>query len=200
MRYQIGDILVQSKGQPWCWLADKVTGEPFPHAAIVSDVTAGTPAMPELTDLAAGIWAGRKITIIENHIHGLAEYGAIDLQNYEVWRPICDEETKAQAIAWIRSHLGEGYGYFRLAELVVGYPLGMRTRPGMDNDVSQDGRRKVCSETIAMGFYRAGQLCGNRFDIAPEVVDRDTMPKDLRGRYGPDGRMTARLVWSPQNT
>lgn len=198
MRYQKGDILVQSNGQPWCWLAELVTGQPFPHAAIVTDVTPGNPHYPDLTDLGYGVWAGHKITMIENHIKGLREYAAYDLGKYEVWRPTCDEATKDSAIAWIRSHLGEGYGYFRLMELVIGYPLGMRTRPGMDNDVSQDGRRKVCSETLAMGYLRAGQLCGNQFDIAPNVTDRDTMPMDLRGQRGANGQIVSELIWSPE--
>lgn len=159
-----GDILIQDQGEPWCTLARFITGEPYPHAAIVSRVE------------------GDRLWIIENSYDGLHEKEIdpeIALRNFLARRPLCDDATKAAALDWIRARLGEGYGYCRLLEIVIWYPLGMRTRPGMDDDVSQDDRRKVCSETIAMGYYRAGQKTGSGFDLVPAVADRDTLPKEL---------------------
>jgi len=198
MRYEKGDILVQCQGEPWCFLAELVTKHPFPHAAIISEVVPGIPYTSDFTDLAYGIYQGHQVRFMENHLVGLVEIDAYDLQNYEVWRPLTDAATVDAAIAWIRGHLGEGYGYFRLAEIVIGYPLGRRARPGMDNDVSQDGRRKVCSETIGMGYLRAGQQTGTNFDAAPGVQDRDTLPFDLRGPLNDRGVAVSRLEWSPR--
>lgn len=159
-----GDILVQYQGEPWCTLAKIITGAPYPHAAIVSRVE------------------GDRICIIEASADGIKEKepAAEWFLDFIARRPLTDDATVRAALAWIRKHVGQGYGFGHLAEIAIGYPLGLRTRPGMDNDVSQDSRKKVCSETIAMGFLRGGQKTGSGFDIALDVCDRDTLPKDLR--------------------
>lgn len=154
--YKPGDVLVQNEGWPWTWGAQLVTGEPFPHAALVHDVGP------------VNVW------IVENSYDGVKVKPCPNLAQYEIWRPRCPDEVKQHAIAWALEHVGESYGYARLAELVFGYRAGLRTRPGMDDDYSQDGRLKVCSELIAMAYYRSA------FDLVPNVQDRDTLPKDLR--------------------
>ena len=156
MPYQVGDVLVQKGGQPWVFLANIFTGHPYPHARMISLVT------PE------------RVYTIEDMMYGVKEYQFNDLKNFEVWRPRCSDKIKGNAIRWARTHRDEGYGYLRLLEICLGYRLGMRSRPGMDDDVSQDNRRKVCSELVAMAYYRSG------FDLVPGVENRDTMPYELR--------------------
>lgn len=162
----VGDVLVQIQGEPWCTIAGVLTGAPYPHVAIVSRVDVES----------------NRIWIIENSWDGLREKepAAHWFKDFLARRPLTDEATIRETLNWINDHLNEGYGYGRLAEIVIGSLLGSQTRPGMDDDVSQDGRRKVCSETLAMGFYRAGQRTGSGYDAVPDVADRDTLPKDLR--------------------
>jgi hypothetical protein len=154
--YQPGDVLVQSKGQPWVFAANLVLGHPYPHAAMVHSI---------------GLMS---VYILQNSYNGIHIEPCRNLDQFEVWRPLCDDETKRKAITWMEKHCGEMYGYDRLAELVLGYREGWFERPGMDDDPSQDGRRKVCSETIALAYYRAG------YDLVPDVDNRDTMPFELR--------------------
>ena len=156
-----GDILIQYRGQPWCWLAWLTTGQPYPHAQIVSRVDPATSTTPRV------VW------VIENSADGLREKPAYQLDSFTVARPNCDQATKMRAIAWIKAHTGENYGYGHMLEIVFGYRLGRRSHPGIDDDVTQDRRDKVCSETIAMGYYRSG------FDLVPHVCDRDTLPRDF---------------------
>jgi hypothetical protein len=160
----VGDVLVQSGGEPWVTAARILTGHPFPHAAVVSSV---------------GL--GGTIYIIENgkpypgRVAGVYERGLTDFQNFEVWRPNCDFLTRSKAVDWMRTREGEVYGYVRMIQIATMYRWGrLPHTPGMDDDPSQDIRPMVCSELIAMGYYRSG------YDLVPEVENRDTMPWDLR--------------------
>lgn len=164
-KYEPGDVLVQCGGEPWPTLSWIFTGWAFPHASLVTRV-----------EPCAVLFTGQQVWIVENSYDGIKEKELVNPDLYEVWRPLCGDETKAKAIAWARGHVGEAYGYNRLMEIVVGYRVGLRPRPGMDDDASQDGRRKVCSETIAMAYYRSG------YDLVPMVQDVDTMPWNLRNR------------------
>jgi hypothetical protein len=175
-RYTAGDVLVQCGGEPWPTLAWLFTGAAFPHAMMVSRVDL-SPVFKEPT-----------VFVLENSYNGVHEKIFDEFDHFEVWRPYCDAATKLAAVDWMRAHVGEGYGYGHLAQIVIGYRLGLRHRPGMDDDVSQDGRRKVCSETIAMAYYRSG------YDLVPAVQDVDTLPKDLRNAD------TLRTVWVPRSS
>lgn len=166
-----GDILVQIKGEPWRWAANFFTGAPYPHACLVSKVR------------------GDDFWIIENSTMGISERKwenpdmrfTYPLDHYEIWRPKCSDIIKVKAIDWARDRMGESYGYWKLLFIGLTYRFWKTKEvPGMDDDLSLDRRQKVCSETIAMGYYRNG------YDVAPHVSDKLTMPSDLRNKEASD--------------
>ena len=168
-KLQVGDILIQKRGEPWTFLARLFCGQPYPHARVVSRIVMypPCPAVPQDKNPTYRIYT------LENN-WWIRETELFNLDDYEVWRPRCSDDIKRRALAWIEDHRGESYGFMRLIEIAFGYRWGLRKRPGMDDDLSKDNRLKVCSETIAMGYYRNG------YDVAPHVQDIDTMPWDLR--------------------
>ena len=161
-----GDILVQCKGEPWRTGSHIFTGHPYPHAMLVT--YNGCDGVYILEDGPFGVeekefgreWDG---------------FTTFPLDHYEIWRPRCDQETKDKAIEWARKRRGEGYGYFRLALVLALYRVkGAGTVPGWDDDPRYDNRKKICSELIAMAYYRSG------YDVVPHISDSNTMPWDLR--------------------
>lgn len=151
-------MLIQYVGQPWVWGAEVFTGHPNPHARCVSRVDS------------TGVY------IIEEGPLGVNEHlQGDDLYQFEVWRPKCSDDVKAAAITWMRNHVGEGYGYVHLAWLVITFRLlGDAPVPGLDDDPKYDNVRKICSELIAMGYYRS------KGDLVPNISDRAVLPFELR--------------------
>ena len=165
-----GDILVQCKGEPWRTGAHIFTGHPYPHSMLVT-------------------YNGYDgVYIIEDGPFGIQEvefgrewdnWSVFPLDHYEVWRPSeekgCTKEIKQNAIEWARKRKGEGYGYLKLITILALYRLnGPGSFPGWDDDSKFDNRRKICSELIAMAYYRSG------YDVVPYITDSNTMPWDLR--------------------
>jgi hypothetical protein len=148
---QLGDVLVQYQGQPWVWGAQTFTGHPYPHARCVSRVDS------------TGVWIiedGKQLFTSQAGVH---EYLLPnDLDSFEVWRPNTDSVTKTTAVIWMQGHKGQMY------------------EPGLDEDQSFDNRPMICSELIAMGYYRAGRQTGTMYDPCPQVTDRSAGPWDLR--------------------
>lgn len=161
---RVGDVLVQHKGEPWVSGCRLICGYPYPHARVVSKTS------------------GSEVWIIESgkpwdkKVAGVNEYVLPgDLDSFEIWRPNCDAAIKYKAIEWMRAHVGEMYAYSRMLQiLVLRGEINKGTTPGLDDDPAFDNNPKVCSELIAMGFYRAG------YDLVPLVSNRATMPWDLR--------------------
>jgi hypothetical protein len=167
---QLGDVLVQYKGQPWVWGAQILIGHPYPHARCVSRVDE------------KGVWViedGKQFLWSNAGVH---EYiMPKDLNSFEVWRPNTDDLTKQAAVQWMQSHKGQMYDYGRMAELAMLSRVHLLPpQPGMDNDTSYDNRSMICSELIAMGYYRGGQKTGSNYDPCPHVTDRSAGPWDLR--------------------
>ncbi len=162
-RPQMGDVLIQYKGEPWVTVSKVVTGHPFPHARAVLKVH-----RDGSVETIENIWKGVSQTYL----------GAQELQErFEIWRPNCHRMVKLGALEWMAAHNGQPYGYLNLVRLGLLYRLGLDVHPGRDNDPAQDNRPMICSELIAMAYYRNG------YDLVPEVSDRDTMPWDLRNPH-----------------
>jgi uncharacterized protein YycO len=152
---QVGDVLVQHQGQPWVALAQFFTGYPFPHVRLVSDVYKHFVFTVEETPL------GVQDTLVGTP------------SDYVVRRPMCADDIKVRAVEWARTHINEPYDYSRLLQLMLSYRIGNYKQPGMDDNVALDDRKKVCSELVAMAYYRSG------YDLVPAVCDRDTLPHEL---------------------
>lgn len=161
-----GDVLVQCKGEPWRTGAAVFTGHPFPHSMLVTyNGYDGTYIIEDGPNGVQEVEFGREW-------NGLTSF---PLDHYEVWRPRCDNEIKESAIKWARLHAKESYNYLGLISILLFYRIYKnKTFVGMDDDVSQDNRKKWCSELIAMSYYRSD------YDLVPLVVDHATMPWDLR--------------------
>lgn len=157
---QPGDVLVQHRGFPWVQLSQLATGHPYPHAGLISRVKAdGTVLMYE------NIWKGVTETLVTEE----------NFKNFEVWRPgseqfACPQEIKWKAIDYMKARLGQMYGYGHLLEIIL---LHGGHDPCSDN-TEDDNRLMVCSELIAMAYWRSG------YDLVPNVSERETMPWDLR--------------------
>ena len=151
-----GDVLVQAYGFPWPELAWLATGEPFPHAQLVTAVE------------------GAQVTIIEEHADGLKERAAWDLEMFEIWRPLWTDEQCAGTVAWLRARQGVVYGRAKLVEIGIGTRLGLFQEPENFDAQHLDCEPMVCSEVIARAAWRNG------YDLVPGVSNRNTLPKDLR--------------------
>lgn len=156
---QPGDILVQSKGFPWVQLSKLFTGHPYPHARIVSRTKLDGTVMTY-----EDIWRGISET----------ELSLEELENYEVWRPNCIMGVNYAALDWIKARLGQCYGYGRLIEIIIRKGGKLPYPDNWDDDLTKDDRQMVCSELIAMAFYRSS------YDLVPKVSNRETMPWDMR--------------------
>jgi hypothetical protein len=158
-----GDILVQKSGEPWVSLAKVFCGKPNPHAIMISRIGDG-----KIFFLENGKTVGKKAMIQES------ELPVSWVENFEVIRPNCGDEIKQKAIKWVQEKSGQPYSFLRLIQVGLLYRLGFSDFEGIDDeDVSMDSRRMICSETIAMAYYRSG------YDVAPNVSNRQTMPWDL---------------------
>lgn len=161
-----GDILVQCDGEPWTTGCELITGHPFPHAMLITG---------EDGDFVNFIENGKTNSNAAMIRDGKLHKSLINNGYYEIWRPKCDDKTKDLAIKWCEKRIGTQYGYFRMLTIASTYRLGFSDWEGInDDDFSQDDRGMVCSEMIAMAFYRSG------YDVAPGVSNRQTMPWDLR--------------------
>jgi hypothetical protein len=172
-----GDVLIQCAGEPWKTGCNVFTGHPFPHAMMVSKI--GVPVPDHFSG-----FTPNDVYVIEDGGSGVTEHlfdpvgngwTTFPLDHFEVWRPRCDDTIKQAAITWARSRMGEGYSYGHLAIILALYRIrGSQSQPGWDDDPQYDNRKKVCSELIAMAFYRSG------YDLVPLISDSNTMPWDLR--------------------
>lgn len=161
-----GDVLVQCGGQPWVAMSEIFCGKPFPHAIIVSQVH---------EDGIHFVENGKTMSWSAQIQESFMPMSMVLNGNLEVWRPNTTDKIKQSAISWMKARMGENYGFGRLIGIGLLYRLGISDFEGIDDeDVSKDDRRMVCSETIAMAFYRSG------YDVAPTVSNRQTMPWDLR--------------------
>lgn len=160
-RLQVGDVLVQAKGFPWPELAWLATGEPFPHAQIVSAVETR--------------WDGTQdIKIIESHATGLWEKDPWHLGWFEVWRPGWTDEQRDATIARLLEHQGTIYAYHKLVGIGIGTRLGLWQEPEDFDAIHHDSDPMYCSEAIARHAWRSG------YDLVPGVSNRNTLPADLR--------------------
>lgn len=162
-----GDILIQYKGEPWVTGAKIFTGHPFPHSMMVSSV------------------CGDRVSVIEASAMGVAErdfnvydmFSTFPIDHYEAWRPKCNLGVTSMAIEWARDRIAarEGYGYLHLILILSTYRItGGNIIAGLDDLPEFDSRKKICSELIAMAYYRSG------YDLVPHIADVNTMPWDLR--------------------
>jgi hypothetical protein len=154
--YKVGDVLVQCKGEPWPTLAWLATGEPYPHAQIVSNVD------------------GPNIWIIESHLDGLQEKRMWTEDWFEVWRPECSTQIKAATVESLRAHTGIVYPYHKIIQVGIGYRLGLWLEAEDFDAQHNDNEAMMCSEAIARHYWRNG------YDLVPGVSNRNTLPKDLR--------------------
>lgn len=163
-----GDVLVQAHGFPWPQLAWAATGMPYPHSQLVTRVE------PILGDEKAMVDPAMRVWIVEDHDRGVYEKPAWNLDWFEVWRPLCSDEIKAQAIALMLAHGGEAYGIEKLLRITAFTRLGLLTVPADYDDARHDHDPMVCSEIVARSYWRAG------YDLVPGVSNRITLPGELR--------------------
>ncbi len=159
MKLNPGDVLVQKKGQPWVFLVWLFTGQRFPHAVLIKEWRDDG-----VIHASEAVWQGVK----------RSTFRPSDLERYECWRPSCEAAIKQKALTWVENHLGQGYGYWNAFCRMLKHRFGLDFHPGMDDDCGRDDRDMICSELIAMAYFRAG------YDLVPGVCDVETMPADLR--------------------
>lgn len=140
-----GDILIE-KNRPnvWGWGAKALFAAEYQHALIV--------------DLDPTV-------CIENSWIIKRRSTPTDLENYEVWRPMCDHETKVRALQFIYTRLDAPYGVLQLAALFLYRRFGIEL---------PDVPLETCSEVPAWAFEQAG------YDLNPLLPSYRTGPWDLR--------------------
>jgi hypothetical protein len=174
---EVGDVLVQARGFPWPQLAYIFTGEPFPHAQIVSVVDD----------------QGRILKIIESHATGLMEKDPWSETKdwFEVWRPKCSNDVKQEAILWLLGREGLVYPIHKLLAIAAGTRLGLWQEGEEFDSEYCDSEPMVCSEAITRALWRSG------YDPAPGVSNRNTLPADLRNPRTMEPVRTIRRITIP---
>lgn len=141
-----GDILIE-KARPntiWGWGAKVLYKSDFQHALIVD--------LDTEVCIENSWWVRRRST-------------PRDLDHYEVWRPMCNHDTKVRVLRRLQGRLCEPYGFLQLFAFFLYRRFGVKL---------PDVPLETCSEIIEWAYAEEG------YDLNPRRPDHETGPADLR--------------------